>query len=42
MSTTASRLVDFDLETGLTRSTPSLRRHLSDMNGMYAEIVVTA
>ncbi len=39
MSTTASRVVHFDLETGLTRpgSQVSLKRHLSDMKGMYAD-----
>ena len=42
MSAEMSRLVDFDLETGLTQSTPSLRRHLSDMKGMYADAAAFA
>ena len=39
MNTTASRMVHFDLETGLARpdSRASLKRRLSDMKGMYAD-----
>ena len=39
MNTTASRIVHFDLETGLAPpdSRASLKRRLSDMKGMYAD-----